>query len=81
MKVNVEAYLKWSHAQDFTTWNGEYDKVHYDVLLPDGELVKHCWPNAGKMCAMDSKQRSWTKDDGIKVRVSPTHPLEELDND
>ena len=62
--------LNW---QPFTR-DYDYDKEFYDVLLPDGTIVKHCWPNAGMMCAI-APQRQWTTDDGIQVRLSPDSPL------
>ena len=33
----------WTVARD----DGDYVKRHYDVLTEEGEIVKHCWPNAG----------------------------------
>ena len=32
---------------EWLPFTGDYDKVYYDVKLPSGEIVPHCWPNAG----------------------------------
>jgi hypothetical protein len=51
--------------QDFDE-NFDYVKDFYEVLLPSGEIIKKCWPNAGKMNATDGSGRYW--ESGIKVR-------------
>jgi len=48
----------------------DYDKEFYDVQFPSGELVMHCWPNAGKMNGTGDIQGSWGPNDNIKVRLS-----------
>lgn len=58
---------------DFTE-DFDYDKVFYDVLLSNGEIVKHCWPNAGRMNAINGDGRKWGGEDGVKVRPSMDHP-------
>ena len=65
-------------ATDFVPWDGEYEKEFYDVLLPSGEVVKHCWPNAGFMNDImgNGPQRQWSPKDGVKVRPSPDHPMD-----
>lgn len=56
---------------EFFKWDGNYIKVFYEVLLPDGEKVR-CWPNANAMNSVDGTDRKWTKDDDeILVRVAP----------
>lgn len=40
------------------TWDGEYVKTHYIITTPSGERVL-CWPNAGRMVAMDGSTREW----------------------
>lgn len=55
---------------DFVPWDGEYEKVFYDVLLPSGEVVEHCWPNAGKMDELKFPFRRWLVSEHICVRVS-----------
>ncbi len=57
-------------GEGFVPWDGDYDKVFYDVLLPDGKTIEHCWPNAGKMCETRSPFRQWLPTDRICVRVS-----------
>ncbi len=59
----------------FELWTGDYDKVFYDVLKGT-ELVKHCWPNDGKLTATDGTGRVFIPEDNVKVRKSPEHPLD-----
>lgn len=60
--------------QPFTE-NFDYLKEFYDVMLPDGTVLNHFWPNAGKMNAMHgAPQKQYTHLDNIKVRLSPDHP-------
>jgi hypothetical protein len=48
-------------------WKGRpYQKIEYDVLLPSGEIVPNCWPNAGKINACDNTGRSW--ENGVMYR-------------
>ena len=58
----------------------DYLKAFYDVRLKDGTIIKHCWPNAGKMNAIhdEGQQRQFTGADGVQVRLSPEHPEDEL---
>lgn len=56
--------------QEFAPWDGDYDKRFYDVRLPCGEIIKACWPNAGKMSAYDGSSRSWFAESNIEVRVT-----------
>lgn len=53
--------------------DGDYDKEWYDVRLPDGQIVKHCWPNAGRMNATDGSGQEWGAGQ-CEVRLSPDHP-------
>jgi hypothetical protein len=62
----------------FQTWDGEYEKQFYDVLLPDGDVVV-CWPNAGRLHFAEPdvpenhakyRGRFWTVEDGVMVRVN-----------
>lgn len=59
--------------QQFTE-DFDYLKEFYDVMLPSGDVVKHCWPNAGWMNAINGDGRKWSGKDGVKVRLSETHP-------
>jgi len=66
---------------EFKDWDGDYEKEFYDVMLPSGELVQWCWPNTGKMVDIHLDpgadiQREWTPESGIKVKLSPDHPLD-----
>jgi hypothetical protein len=42
-----------------------YEKWSYEVLLPDGTMLKNGWPNAGKMHAGG---KVYLPSDDIKVR-------------
>ena len=55
----------WKVARD----DGDYAKRHYDVLTEEGEIVKHCWPNAGFFHAVNGDTRKW-KVTEIKARRS-----------
>lgn len=61
-------------VSDWKPWDGSYEKEWHDVMLPDGEVVEHCWPNAGVMCASDGTGRMWTHHDNIRVRTG-RHPF------
>lgn len=53
--------------EGFSKWDGVYDKVPYLVIAETGAHVP-CWPNAGKMNAMDSSGRSWKPEDDILIK-------------
>ena len=53
---------------DFTPYTGDYDKRFYDVKLADGTIIPRCWPNAGKLVAMDGSGRMWDENDSIWIR-------------
>lgn len=78
-KLPVMAYPAPDHCRvGWEAFTGEYQKRTYDVLLPDGEVVRWCWPNAGYMneaYPSNHKGRRWGIEDGIKVRYSdPKYP-------
>lgn len=62
----------------FQLWDGNYTKQFYDIITPEGELVKWCWPNAGRMVVFhgNCKTGSFVEGDKIKVRPSPDHPMD-----
>lgn len=62
-------------AGEFVPFDGRYVKAYYDALLPGGEVVEHCWPNAGVMCSCDGSGRVWEPDE-CSVRLSKTHPAD-----
>lgn len=59
----------------------DYEKEFYDVLLPSGEIIKHCWPNAGVMNevyhGVENSGRNFSAQDGVKIQLSPDSPLYE----
>jgi hypothetical protein len=69
--------MKNENAWQPFTPDFDYEKAFYDVLLPSGEIVKHCWPNAGWLNTMFGTMRKWSGTDGVKVRLSATHPMDE----
>ena len=50
----------------FVVWDGQYEKMFYDVRTQEGEIVR-CWPNNGFMCSMDGSGRNWGPADCIEV--------------
>lgn len=69
---NEETLMK----EDFVPFDGDYVKKFYDVLLNDGNIVIHCWPNAGKFAATDGSGRFFEPEDIKGVRLSLTHPMD-----
>ena len=75
--LEKRAILKWANnliRKDLPTgwqnWNGDYEKQSYDVWVKGCDVVMGCWPNAGKMVAVDGSNRSWTPEEVLAVRVS-----------
>ena len=64
-------------GSQFRLWDGEYKKVWYDVRIPEtGEVIRCCWPNAGKMCNfMNDINEQWSAGE-IEIRESDKHPLD-----
>lgn len=70
---NLKGKTEMSNWRPFI---GMYQKKFYDVRLANGEIVKHCWPNAGNMCAIDGSGREWSDIDPIEIRESQDHPAD-----
>lgn len=51
-------------------WDGTYEKQFYDVRYDRCKVQLHCWPNAGKMVAVDGSGLKWGREDAVEVRVS-----------
>lgn len=47
-------------------WNGAYEKRTYIVKDKNG-LLWECWPNAGKMCAVDGSGKEFPFHDKIQI--------------
>lgn len=60
----------------FRPFEGDYEKQWYEVRLPDGEILL-CWPNAGKMIAIDGSGGEWSPSDGIEYRETLRNPSTE----
>ena len=63
------------NVDNWHEFDGDYSKDWYDVRLPDGKIIKHCWPNAGFMVATDGTGREW-KPGECEVALSITHPMD-----
>ncbi len=70
-----EADGRHKHAYDYEEWRvwtgNNYIKSYYDVKLPDGSIIHHCWANAGVLrkgfdAFMDSSN--------VLVRLSSSYP-------
>lgn len=61
--------FKQDNPRRFRRWHGTYRKEFYEVKLATGEVV-HCWPNAGRMIALDDSGREWAPSDNINVRLA-----------
>ncbi len=67
--------LQESDWQDFNE-SFDYVKDFYQVLLPNGEIVSKCWPNAGNMHETSGPtRRQWTPSDGVQVRIDQANTL------
>ena len=62
----------------FRIWNGTYQELEYDVLLPDGKIHKNCYPNAGCMITMDGSNIKLKPDGFIKIRRSEFPTFNEI---
>lgn len=49
-------------------FNGEYEKVWYDIETKDGEIINRCYPNAG--CFHTPEGQMIDGDAVLNVRVS-----------
>lgn len=57
--------------KEWHLWDGQYEKQAYDVWIQGTcNVVLACWPNAGRMCAVDGTGREWGPEDKIAVRAS-----------
>jgi hypothetical protein len=72
---DFEASGRFKHGysyDEWRIWNGNnYIKTHYDVLLPDGTIIEHCWANAGKL---RKGFHVFDEHSNVKIRVSASYP-------
>lgn len=72
---SFESSGRFKHGYDYVEWrdwNGNnYIKSYYDVMMPDGSIVKHVRPNAGILHVGNLRL---DKDSGVKVRLSSDLP-------
>jgi len=54
-------------------FDGEYEKIFYDIETKDGEIFLRCYPNAGDFHT--PKGQLVDGDDVLKVRVSEDNML------
>lgn len=50
-------------------FDGEYEKIFYDIETKDGEIICRCYPNAGNFHTPDG--RGIDGEDVLNFRVSP----------
>lgn len=62
-------------SEPIPIWDGEYEKEPYLLFAPEGAV--YCWPNAGKMVAMDGSGREWKPEDNVRVKRSTIDELAE----
>lgn len=63
----------------FVPFTAAYEKIFYDVLLPDWTTIEHCWPNAWTIWPMAGKQY-WPWECMVRIsRFSPEEPNEYKD--
>ena len=70
----VKRYSKPSEEWVPFTAEFDYVKKFYDVKLRSGEIIYHCWPNAGYMIDINGSGFKFGPEDEIQVRRSRTHP-------
>jgi len=56
------------NARRFRRWTGAYRKEFYEVRLKSGDIIE-CWPNAGRMVALDGSGREFKPEDKVAVRL------------
>jgi len=66
---------------EWQSWPCDYEKVLYDVRLPDGTIIPHCWLNAGKIFDPRPDSPSAYILNAIAIRKSSTHPLDKKDRE
>jgi hypothetical protein len=65
--------------EEMSKWHkftGRYIKRVYEVRLKNGDIVQ-CWPNAGKMTALDGSGRQFTEEDNIEIRPQKGNELDD----
>ena len=55
---------------DWIQWNGDYDKVFYDVRTKERRVYLHCWPNAGTLVCMVDSGTCFNVEDNVDIRLS-----------
>ena len=60
---------------EWRPWTGNnYIKSWYDVMLPDGTVIEHFWPNAGNLNHYRGQYVFDENRSDIKVRLSSIDP-------
>ena len=49
-------------------FDGDYEKIEYDIMLTDGTVVNNCWPNAGGFFPLLSSEAPKQGKEVIKIR-------------
>lgn len=60
------------YSDEWSPYNGDYDKFEYDIKLNDGTIVENCYPNARKFNSIsDSHQdQSFSEEIVSEIRFS-----------
>jgi hypothetical protein len=53
---------------EWQPFRGEYEKTFYQIRFPDGDVRKHCFPNAGYMHALDGSGLMWGEKSQIEFK-------------
>lgn len=55
-------------------FNGEYEKIHYDIQLHNGQMFEMCFPNAGTFHTLTGEM---IKGDVVRyIKESKYHPMD-----
>ena len=57
--------MSWEPWEPFT---GDYDKRFYEVLIMAGHVVRHVWPNAGRLYHTDGNAQAYGPEHKVKFR-------------
>ena len=53
---------------EWQEYDGNYEKVEYDIKLTDGTVIENCWPNAGTFHVLDDTRRIINGDSVTHIR-------------
>ena len=72
IKFNATGFTHGYSYDEWRPWNGNnYIKSYHDLLLPNGKIIMHQWPNAGMFRV---GVLVFDKESNVKVRLSKGYP-------